>query len=241
VKQGVTTVTYTNVLEPPRTLFVCKKAADPSTASQTFQFSVNGGAAISVPAGTCSAAITLPTVGDTATVQELGSTNFHLVGVTAAGLQADNRLTSGATDNPATVSVPFGGVVNATFVAFTDAVNTGELTICKASAEPTLQSTTFSFNSSYTVNGAVTNGSAALTPGNCSDPSGPIPVVDANGKPIPIAISEVATAGVVVTKIAVDNGALSGSDLGAGTTTATVNPGVTTVTFTNGLAPPNPG
>jgi hypothetical protein len=241
VSQGLTKVTFTNVLEPPRTLFVCKAAADPSTAAQSFQFSVNGGAAFSVTPGSCSAAIVLPTVADTASVQEVASTNFHLVGVAAVGPGSVNRLSSGPTDNPAVVSVPFGGTANPTAVTFTDAVDTGQLEICKASAEPTLQSTTFNFAYSYTVNGVPTNGTAALTPGQCSDPSGAIPVVDATGTPIAVTISETASAGVVVSAITADSGVLSGSDLAAGTTTANVGPGLMKVTFTNALAPLPPG
>ncbi len=241
VSQGMTKVTFTNVLEPPRTLFVCKTAADPSTAAQSFQFSVNGGAAFSVTPGSCSAAIVLPTVGDTASVQEVATTNFHLVGVVAVGPGSVNRLNSGSTDNPAVVSVPFGGMANATAVTFTDAVNTGQLVICKASAESTLQTTTFSFTYSYTVNGVPTNGTAALTPGQCSDPSGPIPVVDATGNPIPVAIAETASAGVVVSDIEIDTGKLTGTNLVAGTTTANVSQGVSKVTFTDSLAPSPPG
>jgi hypothetical protein len=240
VKQGVTTVTFTNVLEPPRTMLVCKAASDPSTAAQSFQFSVNGGTAFSVTPGTCAPAIVLPIANDTASVSEVGTTNFHLVGVTAVGPGNVNRLNSAATDNPAIVSVPFGGSANQTVVTFTNAVNTGQLTICKASTEPTLQTTTFNFTYSYTVNGTTINGTAALTPGQCSDPSAAIPVVDATGNPIAIAIAETASAGVVVSDIEVDNGILSGSDFGAGTTTANVNQGTTTVTFTNALAPPPP-
>jgi hypothetical protein len=237
----VATVTFTNVLEPPRTLVVCKAAAtDSSTAAQSFQFSVNGGTAFSLTPGSCAPAIVLPTVGETASVAEVTTTNFHLVGVTAVGPASDNRLTGNATDNPAIVSVPFGGAANQTTVTFTNAVNTGTLTICKASAEPTLQTTTFTFSYSYTVDGVTTNGTAALTPGQCSDPSGAIPVVDAGGNPIAVAISETATVGVVVSDIEVDNGTLPATNFGAGTATANVEAGSTTVTFTNALAPPPP-
>jgi hypothetical protein len=238
VKSGVTTVTYTNVLKPPRTMQICKTAADASTVGQTFQFSLNGSASpISVTAGSCSAAITLPTVGETATVQELSSTNFHLAGVTAAGPTHDNRLTSGATDNPATASVPFGGGANVTTVTFTDAVDTGQLQLCKASADPALQTTAFQFSWSYSVNGTPATGSTALMPGQCSTVPAAIPVVDSAGHAVPVAISETAALGVEVGNIAVVNGSLSGSDLTAGTTTATVRQGVTTVTYTNASKP----
>jgi hypothetical protein len=237
VKQGTTTVTYTNVLKPARTMQICKTAADASTAGQTFQFSVNGGSAISVTAGSCSGAIALPTVGETASVQELSSTNFHVAGVAAAGPTNDNRLTSTGTANPATVSVPFGGAANVTKVTFTDAVNTGQLQLCKASADPALQNTAFQLSWSYAVNGTPATGSTSLMPGQCSTVPAAIPVVDAAGNAIAVAISETATVGVDVSNIGIVNGSLSGSNLGAGTTTATVKQGMTTVTYTNTSKP----
>ena len=126
---------------------MCKNAADPSTATQTFQFSVNSGAPISVHAGQCSPPIAVP--AGTATVYELGKTNFHLVSVTPSA--PVGRFVSGT--NPVTVSVPFGGVENETVVTFTNAVNTGQFKICKVSSEPTLQGVPFNFTYSYTVNG----------------------------------------------------------------------------------------
>ena len=116
-----------------------------------------------------------------------------------------NRSNSSATDNPAIVAVPFGGTANQTVVTFTNAVNTGQLTICKASAEPTLQATTFNFTYSY-VNGVTTNGTAALTPGQCSDPW-KRPVVDPDGSDRGRDLGS-AFAGVVVSDVEVDNGAL---------------------------------
>ena len=53
-----------------RTIYVCTAAADWSTGAQTFQFSVNGGTAFSVAAGSCAPAIVLPTANDTASVSE---------------------------------------------------------------------------------------------------------------------------------------------------------------------------
>jgi hypothetical protein len=83
------------------------------------------------------------------------------------------------------------------------------------------------------------SGDAALMPGQCSTPSDPIPVVDAAGNPLPIQVFEHATVGVEVGNIGVDNGSLIGSDPAAGSTTALVASGVTTVTFTNVLEPPS--
>ncbi len=230
IGSGFTTATFTNMAFG--TLEICKDAVDSSTAAQTFSFSVNGQAPIALPAGQCTPTISVP--AGSATVQELGSTNFHLVGVAAN----DARLTSAPIDNPATVLVPFGGVANETTVTFTNAVDTGQLEICKASAEPSLQSSAFDFAYSYTVDGVLTTGSAALEPGQCSGLSGAIPVVDPGGDPIPVSISETPTPTVVVTGITAANGTVSTADPGAGTAEVFVARGVTQVTYTNALAPP---
>jgi hypothetical protein len=227
IGSGITTATFTN--EAFGTIEVCKDAADPSTATQTFQFSVNGGVPISVHAGGCSMPISVP--AGTATVAEIGKNNFHLVSVTALGPTGSSRVQSGT--NPVTVVTPFGGVENETLVTFTNAVNTGQFKICKASSEPTLQTTTFNFTSSYTVNGVTTTGTAALTPGTCSALSGSIPVVDPNGLPIAITVSEGAMATVAVSNIAVQNGSLVTSSLANRTATFNTFQGFSQITFTN--------
>jgi hypothetical protein len=228
---GITTATFTN--EAFGTVEVCKTAADASTATQSFQFSVNGGAPFWVHAGQCTLPIAVP--AGTATVTEIGKANFHLVSVTATGPAGDNRLLSGT--NPVTVSTPFGGVENETAVTFTNAVNTGQFKICKLSSEPTLQGVTFNFTFSYTVNGTTTNGSAALTPGNCSSFSGSIPVVDPSGNPIPIYVTEAATPTVSVSSIVVANGNLTASSIANGTATFNTNQGFSTITYTNVRSP----
>jgi len=231
----VTIATFTN--EAYGTIEVCKKAADVSTGTQTFYFSINGGTPIAVPAGQCSDPISVP--AGTATVYESGPGNFHLVGITAIGPTHDNRLVTGSTDNPATVQVPFGGVENETVATFTNAVNTGEFKICKASPEPTLQQTVFHFTYSYTLPGVAdpVSGTADLKPTQCSALSGDIPVVDPAGQPIPVYITEAATASVKVSNVAVANGALVTADYTAGTATINVNEGFTTVTYTNVRTP----
>jgi hypothetical protein len=231
IGSGITTATFTNMAFG--TIEVCKVAADASTATQTFQFSVNGGAPISVHAGQCSLPIAVP--AGTATVSEAGKTNFHLVSVTATGPTGDNRWISG--NSPVVASTPFGGVENETVVTFTNAVNTGQFKICKASPELTLQGVTFNFTFSYTVNGTTTNGTAALTPGTCSSLSGSIPVVDPNGLPIPIYVAEAATPTVQVSNIAVQNGNLTASSLANGTATFNTLQGFSTITYTNVRTP----
>lgn len=236
VNKGVTVVTYTNVRTPFGTLQVCSAAADASTATQTFAFSVDGGVPISVPAGGCTPTMTV--LAGTATVDELDASSFHLVGVTALGPGLDQRLTSGPTDNPAIASVPPGDGSNTTVMTFTDAVDVGQLQLCKASTEPTLQTVAFGFTYDYAVGGGTVTGTAALEPGQCSPLSDPIPVVGPDGNPIAIDVVEDATVGVEVGGITVDNGTLSGTDLAGGRTAAFVDAGVTTVTYTNVLTPP---
>jgi hypothetical protein len=117
-------------------------------------------------------------------------------------------------------------------------VNTGQFKICKVSSEPTLQGVTFNFTFSYSVNGTTTNGTAALTPGNCSSFSANIPVVDANDNPIDVQVTDAATPTVAISDISVANGL----ELAANTTTgvADFNPyqGFSTITYTNVRTPP---
>jgi hypothetical protein len=223
VGANITTATFTN--QAFGTLEICKNAADASTATQTFQFSVNNGAPISVHAGQCSPPISVP--AGTATVYELAKTNFHLVSVLVSG----GRLVSGT--NPVSVSVPFGGVANETVVTFTNAVNTGQFKICKVSSEGTLQGVPFHFTYSYTVYGTPVTGSADVIPGACSSFSADIPVVDPSGNPIPVTVTEAATTGVAVSDISVSNGVLAAANKGAGTATIYVAQGFTAVTYTN--------
>jgi hypothetical protein len=230
VGSGVTTATFTN--QASGTLEVCKTGADPSTKTQTFQFSVNGAAPISVHAGGCSKPLSVP--AGTATVEEVSSPNFHLVSV-AANL---SRLVTGPTDNPATVSVPLGGVANETAVTFTNAVNSGQFKICKVSSEPSLQGIAFHFTYSYTAYGITETGTDAITPGSCSGISVTVPLVDSNGQPVAIKVTEKATATVAVSNIAIDNGTLVASSTAAGTATFNVKQGITIVTYTNVRTPP---
>jgi len=231
VGSGITTATFTNMALG--TVEICKDAADPSTATQSFQFSVNSGAPITVHAGQCSLPIAVP--AGTATVSEVVNANFHLVSVLAVGPANDNRVVSGT--NPVTVSTPFGGVENETVVTFSNAVNTGSFKICKVSSEPTLQGVPFTFNYTFTVNGVTTTGSVTQVPGTCSAVIGVIPVVDPDGKGIPVKVTEQSTPTVAVSSIVVANGTTTSSSLADGTVCFTVNQGVTTVTYTNVRTP----
>lgn len=233
VGSGITTATFSNVTSG--TVEVCKIAADAQTANQTFQFSVNGAAPISVKAGQCSLPIGVPS--GTISVAELAKTNFKLVSVTAVGPTQASRLLTGSTTNPAQVQVPSGGVENETVVTFTNAVATGRFKICKLSSEPTLQGVPFSFSFSYTVNGSTVNGTATLKPGECSSLSNDIPVVDQNGQPIAITTTEAAVSQVQVSSISVANGNSVSANLANRTVVFSVNVGFTVATFTNVRAP----
>jgi hypothetical protein len=228
IGSGITTATFTN--EALGTVEVCKKAADDSTATQSFDFSVNGSAPITVAAGQCSDPIAVP--AGTATVAEADAANFHLVNVVATGPTSDNRLQSGT--NPVAVLTPFGGVENETVVTFTNAVNTGQWKVCKASTEPTLQNVTFNFSWG---NG----GSAALEPGQCSLLSDPIPVVLSDGTHPAIEVFESEPAGVEASDIAIANGSVVEAVTGSQPHVIfVVNQGVTQVTFTNVLSSISP-
>jgi len=230
IQPGVNILTFTNTALG--TVEVCKTGADPSARNQNlnYQFSVNGGAAFTVHAGQCSGAIVVP--AGTATVAEVNiPANFQLTGVTAVHTDdLSNAIVSGT--NPVTVDVRTGNSpANETLVTFTDAVKTGTFKICKVSNEPTLQSTAFNF----TFTGG---GTAALKPGECSNVSGPLPVVDANGNPTTIDVTEAPTMGTQVSNIAVTGaGALTASNNAAGTSSFTIGIGQTIDTYTNVRTP----
>jgi hypothetical protein len=235
VSEGSTVVTFTNVRRPLGQLQICKKAADTSTATQTFQFSVNGGAPVSVAAGTCSAVMTV--VSGPTTVEEVALTNFHIASIAATGPLADNRLTTGPTDNPATVVVKPGTAgTDVTVARFTNAVDTGQLVFCKASPDASLQSTGFVISGTAQIETDNLLWQAALLPGDCTTPfSYLIPVVDPAGNGYPISMSENAHAGVLVTSITIENGTLTDIDPVAQTATAYVKKGITKITYTNEL------
>lgn len=232
----VTAATFTNRAEG--SLEICKDAADPQTlgnGSNPFNFVINGSIDITVNAGQCSFAIAVP--AGTATVDELPSANFHLVSVTAVGPAGDSRLLSGS--NPATVSVPFGGVGNETLVTDTNAVNTGQFKICKTTSEPQIiGGVTFTFAWSYTVDGTPTTGTVGLTPGECSGLLATIPVVDLSGDPVSVTVGEASTAGVFVNAIAyAGNGSLVSSNTATGWSSFDIGIGVNSITYDNEVTP----
>lgn len=270
---GITTATFTNRADG--TIEICKridngwmkKAESLSTGSLdgwspyngwAFQFSVNGGDPITVLAGQCSRPITVP--AGTATVQELATDYFNLVGFTATGPDGSSRIASGT--NPVTVNVPAGGVGNETLVIATNRVQTGQVKICKMLDPNVPVGKTFSFTTRFWIDGYSFSAYTELTPTAvgpdgevCSYLSAPLPVIDPSGKPIsfkttegnsPFGLKQDGSLLVEPTDIAYDgNGAMVSSkvwqsgdtsaDDGTYYGCATIGQGVNVMTFTNGL------
>jgi hypothetical protein len=159
-----------------------------------FQFSINGGSAITVKAGYCSAPITVPT--GSATVQELATPNFQLEGFTATGPDGSSRILSGT--NPITVSVPAGGVGNETLVTATNKVQTGQVKVCKITE--VTPGYDYTFHTSFSVGGQWFSQDVTLTPDAmgpagevCSYLSSPLPLIEPNGDPIAFKSEETST------------------------------------------------
>jgi hypothetical protein len=245
VGPSIASATFTN--EALGWVEVCKDAADASTATQTFNFSVNGGASFPVAAGECSAPMQVP--AGTATVQELLSptSDFYLQSVSAYNVNGD-ALVSGPSDNEITVDVAYGGVGDETVATFTDAVKTGEFKICtqESSTDANLAGQTFVYDYSVSDGGVTAPGSVSLTepaaPGEtCSGLITGVPVVNPDGSvPVVSVTSEVPT----VTDVQIDaityagNGVLltqPATPTGfPATQTYSIGVGVNVSTFTNG-------
>jgi hypothetical protein len=195
VTGSVTAATFTN--QALGWVEVCKNAADPSTGTQSFPFTVNGGSVFTVHAGQCSQPFQVPT--GTASINEIqANPNFFLANVSTKGVTdpTGSRLLSGPTTDPAIVQVVFGGVGNETVATFTDAVRMGDFKICKAQTSPdaNLQGSTATFDFTYTVNNVTHSGTVSLivplTGATCSGLYGPIPVVNADGSAVTVSVTE---------------------------------------------------
>jgi hypothetical protein len=199
---GITTATFTNSADG--TVEICKNIDDawmPNDPSRTggspfngtpFQFKVNGGDPITVDAGACSRAISVP--AGTATVEELTTDHFFLESMTAEGPRGENRLVSGT--NPITVSVPAGGVGNETLVTATNKVDTGRVKVCKELGPTVPAGKTYSFEVTYHLKWDFSEW-LKLTPTGqgpdgevCSYLSHPLPVIDPAGNPTKVTVTE---------------------------------------------------
>jgi hypothetical protein len=237
VTPGTSEVIFTNTAEG--TIEICKDGNQDvvQNGKNPFSFVINGSIDITVNAGQCSNPIAVP--AGTATVDELPSTNFHLVSVTATGPLLDNRLLSGT--NPITVSVPFGGVGNETLVTYTNAANTGQFKICKSTllSESFIGSDTFYFDWYYTLDGTYNSGRVGLEPGQCSTVSANIPVVDSTGSPVTVFVTEEYTGFTYETaETYAGNGTDFVPNLNAGAYSSfDVGYGVNQITYNNELDP----
>ncbi len=208
---------------------VCKNAADPSTGNQSFPFVITGGSLadhdlttynVTILAGQCSGALSVPL--GTASINEIqANPNFYLANVTAVGGNpSQDRLLSSPTQDPALVSVVWGGVANETLATFTDAVHTGIVKICSgqlAALQTSLGQ--FSYAYSYTVNGTPFSSTFTLTnyaggATACAEIGGPlnptqIPVVNADGSAVMVSI----TATSATPNLVVDSASYQGAGM----------------------------
>jgi len=253
IGSGITTATFTN--EALGTIEICKNVAatgynqdGTGNTGFPFQFSVNGGAPITVQSGTCSPAMQVP--AGTATIEELAANNFHFVSLTATGPAGDNRVVSGpATDaqgnTTVTVSVPFGGVGNETLITYVNNPNTGKIKICKVDPNAStdgLANYQFTFVYQVEYNQLSLLGTVDLAPGQCWIGSIELPVVDSSGNPIDVTVSELEVGSVTVTGIDyAGNGRLELSTFGVagdgGSATFSIGQGVNQIAFTNSRSP----
>jgi hypothetical protein len=249
VTGSVTAATFTN--QALGWVEVCKNAADASTGTQSFPFTVNGGSVFTVHAGQCSQPFQVP--AGTASINEIqANPNFYLANVSTMGVTdpTGSRLLSGPTQDPASVQVVFGGVGNETVATFTDAVYQGDFKICTAQTSPdaNLQGQQFVYNYTYTVNGVPTSGSvtltAPLTGATCSGLYGPIPVVNADGSAVTVSVTEAATEDATVNLQGVlyqGNGTVVSSPTIPSALPATLvfsnGAGMNVATFTDGRTP----
>ena len=137
-----------------------------------------------------------------------------------------------------TVNVP-AGAQNETVVIFRNRVRRGFVKLCKAvtaGSQDALGSKTFTMSYSYVL-GRPISAVVAVRPGECSLPSEPIPVIDANGNPALISIDETAGPGFVVDNVHVQGAAGPFQTIGCPTATPfgcfPLGAGTNVVTFTN--------
>jgi hypothetical protein len=193
-------------------------------------------------------------------VQELAAPYFNLVGMTASGPDGSSRLLSGT--NPITVAVPAGGAGNETLVIATNRVQTAQVKICKMLDGNVPVGKTYSFTTTFSVDGRSFSDYVELTPTAtgpdgevCSYLSAPLPVIDPSGQPITFSTTEGASpfgltdSGQLIvepTAITYDGNGTAGpskvwmagdtsDDDGTYYGSAAVGQGVNVLTFTNSL------
>ena len=132
-------------------------------------------------------------------------------------------------------------------------MNTGQFKICKTNVNDSdnlLGTDSFTFDYSYTVNGATTTGSVALSPGECSgyipEFEG-LPVLNNDGSAVTVTVSETPPYGVDSDGISwhlddisySGNGALYYASTGSGEAEFDLGAGLQSISFDNvpGIAP----
>lgn len=245
---GYTSAIFTN--EPLGYVEVCKNF-DPDTynAENSAQFSVNGGPWFTVLGGACSVPMAVP--AGTATVDEMIGSDFYLesVSTVSATDPFGTRLLTAATANPASVTVPYGGVGDETVVTFTNAVEPTQFKICtqETSADANLVGQTVSFTwSADDSSGTV---SLVIVPVTATNPTGEVcsglidgpDVINPDNSVTPVTVTETGVSGadaVQVTNILYQgNGEVtSETELPAlpASVTFDAGAGINVVTTTNG-------
>lgn len=221
---SVASATFTN--DPMGWIEVCKYYYDDVTyqydsaydAGFSAEFSVNGGTPFWVQGGACSAPIEVP--AGTASVTETVNPGFYVwdVSTYSADDVFGSRLLSSDIANPASVTVPYGGVGNETVVTFIDAVDPTQFKICKqeSSADAALSGDWFTFDyafsdGNYPAIGGEGSVSLQIAPITASNPTGLVcsgmiygpPALDPSGNSVPVQVVEESTsiADVEVTSI----------------------------------------
>lgn len=190
---SVTQATFTN--EAFGNLEICKTSSSLDNGTPV-SFSVGGFGSLVVPVGGCSQVTIVLPVGTT-TVTETPPAHTTLTSVTATG----GVMWSGG--NSATVTVPFGGtnpIANENVVTFDNEVNTAQFKVCKqadSSAGTYLNGKTFHFTWTYTVtvNGMARTVSGTISPdltpgGACSGNISGVAVINGNGTPVKVTVTE---------------------------------------------------
>lgn len=262
-RDGTVTAIFTN--DGVGTLEICKNVTDPVYNGIIFTFLVNGTKTVRVPAGDCSAPISV-TAG-TATVAEVLDPDFNLVGMTATGPDGENRILAGT--NPIKVSVPSGGAGNETLVIATNAVKTSMVKICKIvnykvqmGTDPEAPFVSYNFYATFNTMGQ--SYTVTLTPEStgpdgevCGSLSAPLPVITDAARdrisvtviegPSPWGTGQITVEPDVITYDG--NGTVNWvnewstsnpSDDGHYGLSAVLGRGVNIVTFTNDLVDPQP-
>ncbi len=250
---GDTSATFTNM--PLGFVEVCKNFTPSSyDALNSASFSVNGGPSFTVAGGQCSVPIAV--AAGTATVSETLGANFFLYNVStmSATDPFGTRLLTGPTVNPASVTVPYGGVGNETVVTFTNAVQMTQFKICKqeTSADANLSGSTFNFQ--WAFDGQSGSVSLTIAPVTATNPTGEVcsglisgpDVVNPDGSQSPVTVTEEDTDVPAVQVTQIDyagNGAVIPSESSTlpsappAWVTFDSGAGINVVTFTNGRTP----